>query len=315
MVAYLDLIILENLCMNYLIIYTTGRLLGRKIKKGRILISSVLGGLCIFSLYVNIPTYLMNILKAAMAFLLVKIAFNSKKISKTTKEVLVFLGVSFMYAGCALGFIHLTKPKVIYIVNGVIIGGEYIFELVLFSAIISFILIKTCLKLLKIRQRFSKDDMICKTEVIKNNKYVKINALLDTGNLLTDPISKNPVIVAQLDKIEPIIPSESLVEVMYMMGGDVRKKQTAHDTNIKIIPYTSVGNNNGIMVTYKVDCVKVEYQEQKYEIKGALVGFCKEALSKNNKYSALIGLKLLEGGKVENESNTNIKKSSEYSIC
>ena len=315
MVAYLDLIILENVCMNYLILYTTGKLLMRKVKKVRMLIASLLGAMFVFSLYINIPALLINISKIAMAFALVKVAFNSNKIKMIIKEIIVFMFVTFAYAGSALAFVHMVKPKVIYIVNGVIIGGEYIFELVLLSGIVSLALIIVCTKLIKLKKKYYNSNTICKLTVFKDDKHVSIKALLDTGNLLTDPISKSSVIVSQLEKIDPIIPSESLVEIMYMMGGDVRNKRSAHDANIKIIPYTSVGNNNGIMVAYKVDCVKVEYQDEVYEIKNAVIGFCKDTLSKNNKYSALIGLKMLEEGKVEHEPNANTKKSSEYSVC
>lgn len=315
MVAYLDLIIIENVCMNYLILYTTGKVLMRKVKKLRMLIGSLLGALFVFSLYINLPSYLINILKIAMAFVLVKITYNSNKVKKICKEVIVLFFVTFAYAGCALAFVHMVKPKVIYIVNGVIIGGEYIFELILISGIVSLALITACTKLVKLKQKYSSGDTICKLCVYKEDKHVNIKALLDTGNLLTDPISKSPVIVSQLDKIQPIIPSESFVEIMYMMGGDVQDKQSVHDANIKIIPYTSVGNNNGIMVAYKVDCVKVEYQDEVYEIRNAVIGFCKDTLSKNNKYSALIGLKMLEEGKEEHESNSDTKKSSECSIC
>ena len=315
MVAYLDLIILENVCMNYLILYTTGKILMRKVKKTRMLIASLLGSVFVFSLYVNIPTYLINISKIAMAFALIKVAFNSNKMKMIMKEFIVFMLVTFAYAGSALAFVHMVKPKVIYIVNGVIIGGEYIFELVLVSGIVSLALIVSCTKMMKLKKKYIKGDTICKVIVFKEDKHVSIRALLDTGNLLTDPISKSPVIVSQLEKIEPIIPSESLVEIMYMMGGDVHRKQNAHDANIKVIPYKSVGNSNGIMVAYKVDCVKVEYQDEVYEIKNAVIGFCKDTLSKNNKYSALIGLKMLEEGKVEHEPNTDTKKSSEYSVC
>ena len=315
MVAYLDLIILENVCMNYLILYTTGKILMRKLSKWRLIIGSVLGALYVFSMYINFPTYLENIFKIAMAFVLVKIAFNSNKIKKVFKEVIVLFFVTFAYAGCALAFVHMVKPKVIYIVNGVIIGGEYIFEIILVSGFVSVALITACTKLIKLKQKYSSNDTICKVCISKGDNHVNVKALLDTGNLLTDPISKSPVIVSQLDKIEPIIPSESLIEIMYMMGGDVQKKQSAHDANIKVIPYKSVGNNDGIMIAYKVDCVKVEYQDEVYEIRNAIVGFCKDTLNKNNKYSALIGLKMLEEGKVDYESNSDIKKSSECGIC
>lgn len=315
MVAYLDLIILENLCMNYLMLYTAGKLLNRNIKKLRIVIASFIGAVYVFSLYINIPNYVVNISKILVAGLLVKISFNSSSLKSIIKESLVFLMVSFIYSGCALGFIHFMKPKVIYIVNGIIIGGEHIFELVLISAIVSFLLIKISMKLVRLKQRITKKDMICKLEVKLNEVTININALLDTGNLLTDPISHEPVIIIEKKKLVNIIPQSELDEIEYLLGGDEKFESKIYNPKIRAIPYISVGNKNGIMIAYKVDCVKVEYQDEINELNNVLIGIYNDTLTKNNKYSALIGLQILERSKVKNEYNTDIKNQGKYSIC
>ena len=315
MVAYLDLIILENICMNYLILYTTGKLLNRNIKKLRILIASVIGALYVFSLYIDLPNYIVNISKILVALLLVRIGYNSNKAKKIMKETVVFLMVSFVYSGCALGFIHFIKPKVIYIVNGIIIGGEYIFELVLISALVSFLIIKASMKLIKLKQKLNKTDMLCKIELKLRNNSIKINALLDTGNLLTDPISKNPVIIVEKEKLSSLIPQNEIDRIENLLGGDEKLQRDTLNARIRIIPYISVGNKNGIMIAYKVDCVKVEYQDEINELENVLIGIYNDTLTKNNKYSALIGLQILERSKVKNEYNTDIKNKGKYSIC
>lgn len=315
MVAYLDLIILENFCMNFLILYTTGKLLNRKLKRIRLLIASVIGDLYTFLLYINVPSYVVNISKIAMAILLVKISFGSGGIKNIFKESLVFLMVSFIYAGCALGFIYFAKPKIIYIVNGVIIGGEYIFELVLGSAIISFVLIKVSMKLVKLKQRFSKDDMICRINIINDDKEVKLNALLDTGNLLSDPVTGEPVVIVEFNKIKNLFSKTVINKFEYMMGGGKNYESDDYDTNVRIIPYVSVGNSTGVMFSCKVDCVKVEYHGEINVINNVLIGFSRDALTKNNKYSALIGLKILERENDGYEPNTDIKNKGKYSVC
>lgn len=315
MVAYLDLIILENICMNFLILYTTGKLLRRSIKKTRIFIASVLGALYVFSLYINLSKFIINISKIIMALVLIKVSFNSKKFIKLIKELIVFFMVSFVYSGCALGFIHCLKPKVIYVVNGIIIGGEYIFEIVLISAIISFILIKSSMNLIKLKYKINKKDMICKLELILGNNKIKIDGLIDTGNLLVDPISKDPIIVVEKEKLINFIPENDIELIEDLLGGDKEIQNENFNAKIRAIPYISVGNKNGIMFAYKIDCVKVEYQDEISELKNVLIGIYNDALTKNDKYSALLGLQILERSKIKNEHNTDIKNKSEYSIC
>lgn len=315
MIAYLDLIILENLCMNYLILYTTGKLLNRNIKKIRLFFASIVGVLYVFSLYINLPNYVLNISKIIIAVLLVKIGFNSNKIKNIAKEAVVLFMVTFVYSGCALGFLHFIKPKVIYIVNGMVIGGEYIFELLLISACISFALIKVSMKLIKLRQKLTKSDMICEIEIKLDDRSVKMKALLDTGNLLTDPITKIPVVIVEKEKITGLISKEELWKIDSLLGGDEKFQNELYSTKIKAIPYVSVGNKNGIMIAYKVDSIEVEYQDEISELNNVLIGIYNDTLTKNNKYSALIGLQILERSKVKNESNTDIKNESKYSIC
>ena len=236
MVAYLDLIILENVCMNYLILYTAGKLLNRNIKKIRLLIASIIGALYVFSLYIDLPNYVVNISKILVALILVKISFISNNIKNIIKETIVFLMVSFVYSGCALAFIHFMKPKVIYIVNGIIIGGEYIFELVLISAIISFLLIKASMKLIKLKQKLTKSDMICKIELGLGNNSIKINALLDTGNLLTDPISKEPVIIVEKEKLISLIPPNEHDRKENLLEGEETLQKDTLNARIREIP-------------------------------------------------------------------------------
>lgn len=315
MVAYLDLIVLENLCMNYLILYTTGKLLNRDIRKMRIFVGSLIGALYVFSLYVNVSAFLLNVSKVVMAFVLVKIGFNSKSVKCVLKEAVVFFMISFVFSGCALGFVYFMKPKVIYIVNGVIIGGEYIFELLMISAVVSFLLIKASMRLIKLKQKLSKADMICKIEIGLDGRSVVMNALLDTGNLLTDPISKEAVIIVERKKLVSLIPQGEFYKIDHLLGGDDFLESDSYNARLRAIPYVSVGNKNGIMIAYKVDFVKVEYQDEINEIDDVLIGIYDDTLTKNNKYSALIGLQVLERSKVKNEYNTNFKNKSKYSVC
>lgn len=315
MVAYIDLIIVQNFCMNFLILFTTGKLLNRKIGKIRIVIASCIGVLYTFSLWLNVPGSIINVLKIIMAVCLVKICFGSKGIKNIAKEVLVFFFISFIYAGCALAFIYFTKPKILYIVNGIIIGGEYIFELVLLSAVISLVITRASMKLIKIKQRLTKKDMICGLKIINGSKGIRVNAFLDTGNLLVDPNTKEPVIVSEYEKIKTIIPENHRKQISYLMGGEDDLDTENFNTKIRAIPYASIGNPNGLIIAYKVDFVEVEYKDEKRIIKNVLLGLCNKALSKDNKYSALIGLKILEGGIEENESNSDIKDQSKCSIC
>ena len=315
MVAYIDLIILENLFMNYLILYTTGRLLNKKQSKVRIIIASVVGTAYVFSLCFKLTNIVLNFSKFAIGVLLVKICFRSKGIKVLIKETAVFFFTSFIYAGCSLGFLHIMKPKIVYIVNGIIIGGEYIFEILIISSIVSFTLIKLSMNLVKIKYCLNKKNMICNIQIFYNDRSIKLKALVDTGNLLTDPITNKPVVIVYKEKVRALFDNKHLEIIDALIGGDIVKESEIDNMHIRMIPYTSVGKRQGTMIVCNVDKIKLEYQDIENELNNILIGFYNEALSKNDKYSALIGLQILEGSKIDNEHISKVKSKSKYSIC
>ena len=200
-------------------------------------------------------------------------------------------------------------------VNGIIIGGEHIFEILMLSTIISFILIKVSINLIKFKQKLNKNDMLCNLIIGLGKNSIKVKALLDTGNLLTDPITKSPVVIVEKEKLLALIPDNEIDIIEDLLGGDEFIDKESYNARIRAIPYVSVGNKNGIMIAYKVDWIKLEYQDEINEIDNVLIGIYNDTLTKNNKYSALIGLQILERSKVKNEYNTIIKNKSKYSIC
>ncbi|MBR2703942.1 MAG: sigma-E processing peptidase SpoIIGA [Clostridia bacterium] len=314
MTAYIDLIILENFFMNAIILYTTGTLLNKKINKKKLFISSLIGTIYVFTLCFRLSNMVLNISKFIMGLLLVKICFGSRSYKAIVKETAVYFFSSFIYAGCALGFLHIVKPKVVYIVNGIIIGGEYIFEIVGLSAIVSFVLIKASMKLIKLKSYLNKKNMIADMEIFNNKKSIKIRALVDSGNLLTDPVSHDPVIIVYKEKVRALFDNRILERIDSLIGGEYINEENEY-FGLRAIPYTSVGKNDGIIITCRVDKIKLEYQDEVNEIKNVLIGFYNEALSKNDKYSALIGLQLLEGRKESNEHFSNDKSKGKYSVC
>lgn len=75
MTIYIDIILMENLIMNFIILYATGLVLKRKIKNIRLILASLLGA--VYSLLAYISTfeiYTNMILKIILSILIVYIA-------------------------------------------------------------------------------------------------------------------------------------------------------------------------------------------------------------------------------------------------
>lgn len=113
MTVYLDVILIENLCMNYIILFATGYIMKLKMKQLRIIISSLIGGIYAIISYINIiPIYSTLIAKIILSISMIYIAYFPKNIKLCFKELVLFYVVSFVFGGCAFALCILISPKI-----------------------------------------------------------------------------------------------------------------------------------------------------------------------------------------------------------
>lgn len=123
MTIYIDIIFLENLFMNYIILFATGIIIKAPIKIIRTFISSTIGSIYAVISYMSILKICSNIfLKIVLSISMVYIAFNSKNIKMFVKQLMIFYLTSFTFGGVAFAFLYFIKPQNILMEKGVLIG-------------------------------------------------------------------------------------------------------------------------------------------------------------------------------------------------
>ncbi len=310
MTVYLDVVLLENLCMNYIILFATGYLMKIQMKQLRIVASSLLGGIYAVVAYLEIlPIYSSFAMKIILSVLMVYLAFKPKGIKNLLKQLIIFYLTSFAFGGCAFALLYFIRPQDILMRNGVYVG-TYPIKIALLGGIVGFIIVHIAFKIVKTRLR--KKDMIYKINIIIEEKVIEVNAMLDTGNMLKDPISAMPVIVVEKEKLYSILPTKLLDNIEKIIGGDgdsilSQIEEKDYLTRFRMIPFSSVGKQNGLMLGFKADKVIIEREEISETRNDVIIGIFRGTLSKNGTYSALIGLDLLDERSEKNESVANIK--------
>ena len=112
MTIYLDIIFLENLFMNFIIIYACEIILKTPIKIIRTLLSSILGSIyAIISYTSTLKIYSNVILKILLSFTMVYIAFKPRSIKEFFKNTSVFYLTSFTFGGVAFAFLYFLSPE------------------------------------------------------------------------------------------------------------------------------------------------------------------------------------------------------------
>lgn len=104
-----------------------------------------------------------------------------------------------------------------------------------------------------------------------------VNALVDSGNGLIEPISKNPV---------------SLVEEKAMAP----YKKYLKKENFRVVPYHSIGNAGGILEAYFIEEMEIKKDGERIVIKNPLIAITKEVISVNERYQMILHPTILKQG-------------------
>lgn len=306
MTIYVDIVLFENLCMNYIILFGTAYIIKIKVRHIRIFFASMIGAVYAVLAYSGIfPIYANLITKIVLSICMTYIAFNPKKLKGLIKELIVFYLVSFALGGCAFALLYIVRPQDIFIKNGVLIG-TYPLKIALLGGITGFVITYVAFKVVK--SRITKNEIIYKAIVKIEKQELEINVLLDTGNMLKDPISDDSVIMIEKTKLYKILPKELLDNINKFLGGEFENAENLeYKKRIRFIPFTSVGKQNGMLLGIKADLVKIITDVDEIINEKAIIGIYEKTFSKSGKYSGLIGLDILERSESD-EHFANIKK-------
>lgn len=292
MTMYLDVIFFENLIMNSIILYATSIILKIKPKIIRIIISSIIGSIYVIILYITkMKIYTSIISKIILSIIMIYIAFNPQNAKRMWKQILIFYLTSFVFGGVALYLIYFLKPQNILIKDGIFVG-EYVLKVVILGAIFAMLIIKISLKIIK--TRLNSKDMYCEIKIKLNNKEIKTKAMIDTGNLVKEPITNTPVIIVESTLLENIIPKEILNNLEEILGGNLDKIPTNIQMNyiskLRCIPFKSLGKENGMLLGIKADEIEVIKEDENNLMKNVIIGIYDKSLTKRGEYRALVGI-------------------------
>ena len=310
MTVYIDVILIENLVMNYIILFATSIVLKIQRKQIRIILASLLGAIYTVITYIsNLKQIYSNIfLKLILSLIIIYIAFYPKTLKKLLKFTLMFYLTSFVFGGAAFALIYVVKPREILLKNGLSLESTSM-KVILISALVAFFIIVVGFKIVK--NKISSKDMYCDLAIKINKKTIKTKAMIDTGNFLKEPITNTPVIVLEHTLLYECIPKEILNNMEQILGGDfsnipddVREK---YITRLKVIPFSSLGKQNGMLLGIKAEEVIIKDEEER-KVNNVIIGIYNKSLTKRGEYRALIGLELLEKEQYKINLDLSIRK-------
>ena len=294
MTIYIDIIIVENLIMNYIILYATGLISKSKISHVRIFLASAIGAIYTIIEYISKLDIYSNILvKIILSIIIVYVAFYPQNIKKMFKQLILFYLTTFTFGGVATYLIYVLKPQNIVIKNGMYVG-TYVLKVIFIGAIVGTIVLVIAFRFAK--NKITKKDMICKVKIKLNGGEIILNSMVDTGNMLKEPLTGNPVVVVEKTALYDLMPKEILNNTESILGGDFEKIpeniKNEYISRLKIIPFSSLGKQNGMLIGIKPEKLEVINEQSEETKDNAVIGIYNKSLTKRGEYNALIGIDL-----------------------
>ncbi len=263
MTVYIDVVIIENLIINYFLILITTQIISMRVKVINMFLASLLGS--VYTLFIFSPkfNFFTNIIgKYSVVIIMLIIALNTKKISTILKASIVFFMISFMFVGICFFFALIQND---YDITRAFVIEKYSSKYLLFNGIIMYIILNRIV--FYIKNRISIANLIYDLEINIDEKIIKIKGFLDTGNELVEPITTLPVII---------------VEKHYFYNINLENKELFN------VPYKVINGYSNTMLGFKVKNIKMYNKGSNILIRDAIVCFCDKNLSTEGDYEALL---------------------------
>lgn len=208
---YGDVLFLINFSMDFLSLFITGKILHLKMNKWRLLASATLGGIYgVASLFFPFDGMLLTVANIFCAFLMCLAAFHRKKcMPATLVSCLLFYGVGMLLGGVMTAIYSRLGRYTGYISIGgsiaTVFGDIPIWAFGLAAGAAA---LATYICGRVISRKGSAE--VVNISIGFGGKTAETRCLVDSGNLLTEPITGTPVIFLKSDVACGVFPPEML---------------------------------------------------------------------------------------------------------
>ena len=270
LIVYADVLIFLNLLVNYFLLCATCKILNCKVKTLQIILSALLGG--ISSLYIFLPKLNIlaeTLLKIATCSVMVVTCFGFKNIKSFLKSTGVLFLVTASYGGIMFAFWLMFGPKGMVINNSVVYFDISPLVLIICS-VIGYILFSI---LSRIFAQVSKFARHCSITVFANDKSVRLDAIIDTGNSIEDIFSNSQIIIADKEKVNFLF--ETLDN---------------NNSRYRLLPCSTVSGND-VLEGFRCDSAVILNNNTQTVLQKPILAISKTKL--NDGYNAIINPKTL----------------------
>lgn len=261
MVVHLDVLILQNVIVNYFLLYITSQTVRLKMGFKKTVLPALIGGIYVlvevfpkYKIFARFP------FKMLVALIMILILFRKRNFIFNLKVLAIYILYTMLLGGLCF-FIELNQGVDLQ-AHAVAIKFNY--KKMLLCLSILYMLIDRII--IYIKDRKDLKTLIYTVDIITRNKESTITAFLDTGNELREPATNLPVII---------------IERSYINNFYINDKEKLY------IPYKVVNGQVGRLEGFKPEYVVI-HSEGEAKKREVIIAFSDNKLSEYNEYHALL---------------------------
>lgn len=259
-VLYLDVLLITNLAIDYLLLRSAALVLGRRGGGVRVFAGAVLSSLA--SLVILLPqlkAVALAAYKLLTAGAVCMLAFGAKSVGGVLKSVAAFLLVSFVYGGA------------VYCVTNAL-GASAVFNNMCFyfeSTPVFLVSVITCFYLLinvgvRLWRSRAPANAALKLTLTTDRASEDCTAFIDTGNKLRDPLGEGTVIIIDVRMAEKLL-DEAQNALSCRVLRDGASAAASVECRFRLIPYTSIGGA-GLLPAFAGKSCEFVWRGKKYAL-------------------------------------------------
>lgn len=290
---YLDAVWTLNFFLDMMLILLTQATAKINTKKWRIILGSFVASLLVpLTLYYPHSFFTSIYGKVFYSVLIILVSFPYRTVYQLMKMLLIFYFITFSIGGGLIATHYLLHDPIVVSSEGLLTFNSgygdpvsWLFILVGFPCTWIF----TKIRMDKHAVDKIRYDQLCPVTIqIKNKSYTTMG-YIDSGNQLTDPLTRNPVIICDESFLQQWFSNHNWLKMKEAhFSSDISKIPEEWERLIHVIPYRGVEGTSDFLLAIRPDEIVVSYNQGTITTKKVLIGIQFASLTTDQAYHCLL---------------------------
>ncbi|WP_455503681.1 sigma-E processing peptidase SpoIIGA [Blautia sp.] len=276
--VYIDIVFLTNLLMDYLLLRIVGKLFLRKRNRGRILLAAAIGALFSCLILYVLPDGIFPVkvlLHGGCAWIMLVLGLDLKKNGLLVKALVTVYLMAFLMGGLmeAAPVKNMTLIRFLVMALGAYMGLD---ALIYLSD--------------SFRARWKN---IYPVTLSYQGNVQQFFGLLDTGNLLVDPMNQKEVFVIKPEVLEAMMPEEKADRLRHIKENPGELEGTElTDLHPHFLPYQTIGEE-GVMLAVVLEDLCIHTPREVIHVANPVLALAVEPSALGKEYQVLLNSRIL----------------------